>query len=100
MKNDLATAIVVAILGVVIAYFGCNMFTGEIEPVSVKTVDSSFSTEIPEPDPELFNYKAINPTVEVYVGEGGDCRVYDSNGECIYDSGQETPAENDNQETP
>ena len=83
MKTDLATSIGVAIAGILISYFVCNMFVGSIEPVEVKTVDSSFSTEISEPNPEVFNYRSINPTVEVYVGDDDNCTEFDDNGECI-----------------
>jgi hypothetical protein len=68
MKAELATAIGTAIMGILIAFFVTNIFIGDIEPVNVKTVDSNVSTELSDPDPEIFNYKALNPTVEVYVG--------------------------------
>lgn len=83
MKTDLASSIGIAIAGVLISYFVCNLFIGPIDDVSVKTVDSSFTTDIAEPNPELFNYRAINPTVEVYVGDDDNCTEYDDNGECI-----------------
>ena len=70
MKTELFTAIGAAIAGVLIAFFVTNLFIGEIEDVTIKTVDGTVSTDLAEPDPEVFNYKALNPTVEVYVGEG------------------------------
>ena len=79
-KTDLVTSIFLAIVGAVIAYFVCGFFIGEIEPYSYTTIDSSFSTDLAEPNVEVFNYKALNPTVEVYVGE---CDEFDENGECI-----------------
>ena len=93
MKNDLATSIILAILGVVIAFFACNMFMGEIKPVSVKTISGSFSPNVGEPDVEVFNYEAVNPTVEVYVGGNNNsgCSQYDSGGNCISDNNQITP---------
>lgn len=83
MKTDLASSIGIGIAGVLIAYFVCNLFVGPIDDVTIKTVDSSFSTDIAEPNPEIFNYRAINPTVEVYVGDDDDCVEFDDNGECI-----------------
>ena len=80
MKAELATAVGAAIAGVLIAFFVTNMFIGEIEDVEVKTVDSIVSADLADPDPEVFNYKALNPTVEVYVG---DCAEYDASGMCI-----------------
>ena len=102
MKNDLVTSIGVALFGVIASYFICNIFIGPIEDVEVKNVNSTISTDVATPNPEVFNYKAINPTVEVYVGESNDCEQYDDNGECIngsapIDSGSSQP---DNQGNP
>ncbi len=80
MKADLATSIAIAIAGTLIAYFCCNIFIGETEDFSFKTINSSVSTELAEPDPEIFNYKALNPTVEAYVG---NCAKYNVYGQCI-----------------
>ena len=80
MKTDLATAIGVAIAGALIAFFVTNLFMGDIEDFSYKTVKGSVDTNIVSPSPEVFNYKSLNPTVEVYVG---DCTEYDSYGQCI-----------------
>ena len=68
MKTDLATSIGIAIVGALIAFFVCNLFIGKIEDFSFSTLDTSVNTDLVEPDPEIFNYKALNPTVEVYVG--------------------------------
>ena len=81
MKTDLATTVITAIFGVVVAYFVCNLFISETpNSFSFTTVDSSVSTSISDPNPEIFNYKALNPTVEVYVG---NCREYNENNVCI-----------------
>lgn len=81
MKTDLASSIGVAILGLLIAYFVCNLFIGPIEDVSFKRIDdSSLDLTVAEPSNEVFNYKALNPTVEVYVG---NCTDYDIHGECL-----------------
>ena len=69
MKTDLASSIGAAIAGVLIAYFICNLFIGPIQDFTIKTVDSSIGADLVDPDPEVFNYKALNPTVEVYVGD-------------------------------
>ena len=80
MKTDLATSIGVAIAGAIIAFVVCNLFLGEIEDFSYKSINASVGSDLANPDPEVFNYKAINPTVEVYVG---DCTEYDSYGQCL-----------------
>lgn len=80
MKTDLATAVVVTVVGLVIAFFATNVLIGEIEPFSYKSVDASVSADLVEPNPEVFNYRALNPTVEVYIGS---CVEYDAGGACI-----------------
>ena len=80
MKTDLFTSILAAIIGVLISYFGVNLFIGEIEPYSFPFLSNTVSVDLADPDPEIFNYKALNPTVEVYVG---DCDELDEFGQCI-----------------
>ena len=81
MKNDLATAIITAVLGFVIAYLICNMVILQpLEPAKVKTLETSASADLDEPNIDAFNYRALNPTVEVYVG---DCKEFNEYGECI-----------------
>ncbi len=69
-KAELATTIVAAIAGVIIAYFVTGLFIGEIESVSVKTVETEVTADLAEPDQNIFNYKSLNPTVEIYIGNG------------------------------
>ena len=95
MKNDSVTAFIVAIVGGVVGFLVCNLLVGEVKEVKVKTLDSSFSVDIAEPDNELFNYRAVNPTVEVYVGNK-DCQEYDANGQCLDYNSQNSSSE-DNQ---
>ena len=79
MKTDLATAIVAAVVGALLAYFVTNLFIGEIEDFSFTSIDPSISADIVAPDIEVFNFKALNPTVEVYV----DCTQFNEAKECI-----------------
>ena len=84
MKADLATSIAAAIAGVVISFLICNLlFAGAIEEKTVKTVDGNVSVDLADPDAEVFNYKALNPTVEVYVGNCTEVNMY---GECVDES--------------
>ena len=71
MRKELFSAIVLAIIGFLVAFFVCNIFSGKIEDFRFKSIDSSIDTSLSYPDQEVFNYKAINPTVEVYVGQEG-----------------------------
>ena len=72
MKVDLVTSILAAIFGAVIAFVLCNLLIGEIPDITYKTIEESVSTGLSEPDENVFNYRALNPTVEVYVGNGGN----------------------------
>lgn len=90
MKNELVTAIFAAIAGFAIAFFVTNLFFGEIEDFTVPTIEGTLSTEISEPDVEVFNVDALNPTVEVYVGD--DCQNVSETGECLDE--QEAAQEN------
>ena len=88
MNNELATAIGAAILGVIAAFLITDkLILGEIDNVTIKTIDSKVNINLANPDPEIFNYKALNPTIEVYVG---DCIEYNSVGECVETSSNES----------
>ena len=89
MKKDLTTAIIASVIGIVASYFVVNLLFGEIEDFTISTVDPNLNINLSEPSSEVFNYLAVNPTVEVYVGE---CTEYDQNGECLDE------AKDDNQE--
>lgn len=80
MKNDLATAILAAIVGVAVSYVALSMLIlKDPEPVVVKGLNEATSIDLAEPSVDVFNYRAINPTVETYV----DCTNYDASGSCI-----------------
>lgn len=90
MKLDLFTAIGVAIGGVIIAFFVTNLLLPTIEPFEFMSIDKTANStaaqngydyaSLSQPNNEVFNYDALNPTVEVYVGE---CEEYDANGNCV-----------------
>ncbi len=67
MKFDLTTSVIVAIIGTIAGFFVFNLILPAFDSVQFKTVDNS-SYSLAEPDPEVFNFRAVNPTVEVYVG--------------------------------
>ena len=72
-KTDIAMVILIASLSVLIAYFVANALAGDMvsESVKVKTVDS-ISSEVSEPNKNVFKSDAINPTVEVIIGGSVD----------------------------
>lgn len=77
-KSDIITVILIASIGTVMAAVMTNMILGNPDErsVSFKSISEIFA-DLDEPDPEMFNIEAINPTVEVYVG---DCQDIDQNG--------------------
>lgn len=70
-KNDIAMIILIASISMAIAYFAISSIPSlkdALNPVTVKTIDR-YSPDVAEPDPDVFNAKAINPTVEVTIGK-------------------------------
>ncbi|MDO4889707.1 MAG: hypothetical protein Q4A25_03420 [Candidatus Saccharibacteria bacterium] len=68
-RKDIVSIVAVAILGIVAAIVAVNSILGDINDKSatfrsIEVVNSNVGT----PDPEVFNPDAINPTVDVYVG--------------------------------
>lgn len=77
-QSDIITVVIIAVVGTIAAYFGVNMILGKPSDATYefKTIEA-VSADLSEPDSEIFNKDAINPTVEVYVGE---CEDVDQNG--------------------
>lgn len=68
-QSDIISLVFVAILGMGVAVWACNVLLGnpDDEIVTFKTVEK-IESGLGAPDPDVFNANAINPTVEVYVG--------------------------------
>ena len=96
LQSNLLLAIVIGVVGAVAAFLACNAIMGPIEKVTFNTVDSTVTTTLAEPNPEVFNYMSLNPTVEVYVGE---CKNRDESGKCLDTAEKTTATETENQET-
>lgn len=72
MKNsDIAMIVLIASFSVMIAFFVANslpFLKVDTQKATVQTIE-----EIPQglyqPDPEVFNSKAINPTVKTVIGK-------------------------------
>lgn len=87
MKKELFLAIVTAVIGTVVGFTIVNIFAGSIDPFTIITLnpsgDSATEAEdysaLEEPNPDIFNYKSINPTVEVYVGDGSSTTIIPEN---------------------
>lgn len=69
-KSDIAMIILIASISMLMAYFIGKAVIGDVqnETVKVKTAEP-ITTDISKPDPSVFNSNAINPTVEVIIGD-------------------------------
>lgn len=78
-QSDIFTLVLIAGIGTLAAFFLCNAIMGDpdLATTEFKTLSSVIDNKLVEPDPEIFNGHAINPTIEVYVG---DCEDIDQNG--------------------
>lgn len=105
-QSDIFSLILIAGIGTIAAFFMCRMILGDPNEATTRfrTVNRTISSSLVDPDPEVFNSTAINPTIEVYVG---DCEDFDQNG--ILDEAEleackrvveENPEEPENSENP
>lgn len=78
-QSDIFSIIFVACVGTLAAFFICQAFMGKPEEAVVEytALVDVISKDVVAPDSEIFNSTAINPTIEVYVG---DCEDIDQNG--------------------
>lgn len=72
-KNDIAMIILIASISAMFAYFVGRAVIGDPQSksVTVKTIDA-ISTEVEKPDQTVFNKNAINPTVEINIGNSSN----------------------------
>jgi hypothetical protein len=71
-KTDIAMIILIAGVSVFLAYLitsSLPIFSSANKPVTVKTA-SPITSDVGDPDPKVFTKDAINPTVEVIIGNG------------------------------
>lgn len=71
-STDIAMIILIASVSIGVAYGAVSAIPGlkqSDEPVKVKTIEA-YSTGVDDPDPNVFNADAINPTVDVNIGQG------------------------------
>lgn len=69
-RSEIALIVLVAGLSVIAAYFAANALIGKpsAKDARVRTMAPITST-IEKPSTEIFNKDAINPTVEVSIGD-------------------------------
>lgn len=78
-RSDIFTLILVAGIGTLAAFLICNKIMGDpnMAKVEFKALSAIIKKDLVAPDAEVYNSTAVNPTVEVYVG---DCIDIDQNG--------------------
>lgn len=78
-QSDIFTLILIAGIGTLAAFFACNAILGDPDEAKVeyKTVSEVLTSDLTIPRSDVFNELAINPTIEVYVG---NCEDIDQNG--------------------
>ena len=78
-QSDVFSIIFVAGVGVLVSFFACQAIMGDPDDavISFTALRTPITATLAIPEPEVFNSTAINPTVEVYVG---DCEDRDNNG--------------------
>ena len=81
-QSDIFSIIIIAVVGTVASYFAVNAILGNPnDATAVITTINEISPNLEEPDSELFNPAAINPTVEVMID---GCKDLDHNGMIDY----------------
>lgn len=70
-KTDIAMVILIAGVGVAIGYIVASNISFLKVPKSGTKVQTirEISSDVEKPNPAIFNKNAINPTVEVFVGQ-------------------------------
>ena len=70
-KTDIAMVILIAGVGVAIGYIVASNISFLKVPKSGAKVQTirEISSDVEKPNPAIFNKNAINPTVEVFVGQ-------------------------------
>lgn len=78
-QSDIFTLVLIAGIGTLAAFFMCNAIMGDPDEAKVEftRLSNVISANLAAPNPEIFNDVAINPTIEVYVG---DCEDINRNG--------------------
>lgn len=69
-KSDIALLVLIASISIIVAYFVADGVIGKpsSESKTVKTIQA-IDSKVEEPSKDIFNKDAINPTVEVIIGD-------------------------------
>lgn len=101
MKNtDIALVVMIALVATVVSYFLGNAILGDPnDQVTTVSYMEVIGSNVDEPDPESFNIDALNPTVEVYVGNCGPMEVWDADAKvCRSKTAEDSDAEKESKD--
>ena len=77
--------VAIAIVGAAVSVWLTNLILGDPDKASVSfSYMNVISSEVNEPDVDIFNVNAINPTIDVYVGS-----CVDQDGDGIINSAEQ-----------
>ena len=69
-KSDIITTSFVAVIGLVVSFFIVRAIVGNPDDQQIKvTTIEVVQGDVADPSTDTFNAQALNPTVEVYVGD-------------------------------
>lgn len=69
-RSDIAAIVLIAGVSIAVAYFVASAIIGKPSNESVKVqTAAAISPDVVQPDTNIFNKDAINPTVEVAIGD-------------------------------
>ena len=72
-QSDIFSVLIIATVGTLASYFAVNALLGDpnMSSEQIKTIQE-ISPTLEQPDSELFNFSALNPTVEIIIDECQD----------------------------
>ena len=72
-KNDIAVIVLIVSISLVVTYFVAKAIIGEPKNSAVKAqVVEPISAELQQPSSKIFNKDAINPTVNIQIGNSAN----------------------------
>lgn len=79
-KNDIALIVLIVSVSLVATYFVAKAVIGEPQNQSAKAeVVEPISAELVQPQPKIFNKDAINPTVDIEIGDSSNQQPFGGN---------------------
>lgn len=79
-KNDIALIVLIVSVSLVVTYFIAKAVVGEPQNQSAQAeVVEPISAELVQPQSKIFNKDAINPTVDIEIGDSSNQQPFGGN---------------------